>query len=134
MFGATIAAAAIGGSASAAPERLAATRRIAAQTGPTAKIVIANGFDLDELDPHYYKSLPSYVVVCNTYDGLLTYEYGELANGSLVPVTDEQGEWKFAPWLAESWEVSPDEKTFTFRLRKDLKFQDGTPLTSKDVK
>jgi peptide/nickel transport system substrate-binding protein len=34
---------------------------------------------------------------------------------------------------AESWEASPDSKTFTFHLRKDLKFSDGSSLTSADV-
>jgi len=37
------------------------------------------------------------------------------------------------PRMAESWEVSPDATTFTFHLRKDIKWQDGTPFTSKDV-
>jgi peptide/nickel transport system substrate-binding protein len=34
---------------------------------------------------------------------------------------------------AESWEGSSDSKTFTFHLRKNLKFSDGSPLTSADV-
>jgi len=38
------------------------------------------------------------------------------------------------PGLASSWEVSQDGKTMTFRLRPNLKFADGSPLTVDDVK
>ena len=38
------------------------------------------------------------------------------------------------PWLLDSWEVSDDQKTLTFKLKTGLKFSDGTPLTAKDVK
>ena len=37
------------------------------------------------------------------------------------------------PDLAESWEISSDARVFTFRLRQDAKWHDGTPLTAKDV-
>src|SRR3989440_4239020 len=37
------------------------------------------------------------------------------------------------PQLAQSWEVSSDGLTYTFHLRHNLKFSDGTPLTSADV-
>ncbi|MDR3064298.1 MULTISPECIES: ABC transporter substrate-binding protein [Comamonas] len=39
-----------------------------------------------------------------------------------------------SPLLAESWEVSPDLKTYTFRLRKDVKFQNGEPFNASAVK
>ncbi|TJY42313.1 ABC transporter substrate-binding protein [Cohnella pontilimi] len=38
-----------------------------------------------------------------------------------------------APGLAESWEVSSDNLTYTYHLHKDLKFSDGSPLTADDV-
>jgi len=38
------------------------------------------------------------------------------------------------PWLAESWEISPDGKVYTFHLRKGVKFSDGTPFDAKAVK
>lgn len=37
------------------------------------------------------------------------------------------------PGLAESWTVSPDKKVYTIKLRHDLTFSDGSPLTAKDV-
>ena len=37
------------------------------------------------------------------------------------------------PLLAESWEISPDLKTVTFKLRKDVKVQNGEPFTAQTV-
>jgi peptide/nickel transport system substrate-binding protein len=37
------------------------------------------------------------------------------------------------PGLAESWSVAPDNKTWTFKLRKNLRWSDGAPLTADDV-
>ena len=39
-----------------------------------------------------------------------------------------------APGIAESWEVSDDRKTVTMKLAPDMKWSDGKPITSKDVK
>ena len=38
------------------------------------------------------------------------------------------------PSLAESWTVSPDQKTYEFKLREGLKFHNGDPFTAEDVK
>ncbi|GAA3112450.1 peptide/nickel transport system substrate-binding protein [Kribbella aluminosa] len=41
---------------------------------------------------------------------------------------------KLEPWLATSWTVSPDARTYSFKLRDDVTFHDGTKLTSAVVK
>ncbi|NUU61813.1 ABC transporter substrate-binding protein [Paenibacillus agri] len=38
------------------------------------------------------------------------------------------------PWLAESWEISADKKSYTFKLRTDVTFHDGTPFNAEAVK
>ncbi|WP_462411527.1 ABC transporter substrate-binding protein [Neobacillus sp. Marseille-QA0830] len=38
------------------------------------------------------------------------------------------------PWLATEWTVSDDGKSYTFKLRKDVKFHDGTPFNAEAVK
>ncbi|TMI98970.1 MAG: ABC transporter substrate-binding protein, partial [Bacillati bacterium ANGP1] len=41
---------------------------------------------------------------------------------------------QFAPGLATSWTASPDATSYTFKLRSDVRFHDGTPLTAEAVK
>ena len=60
------------------------------------------------------------------YDGNVS----SLLYSSLVTVDDKGVP---TPELAESWDVSDDQLTYTFHLRKDLKFSDGSPLTADDV-
>lgn len=50
---------------------------------------------------------------------------------SLVSM-DAQG--RIGPWLARSWEISADGLQYTFHLREDVHFTDGTPLTAEAVK
>ncbi|MFC7289704.1 ABC transporter substrate-binding protein [Herminiimonas glaciei] len=44
---------------------------------------------------------------------------------------DEQG--NISPWLAKSWEISPDGKTYTFHLRDDVTFSDGVRFNAEAV-
>ena len=49
-------------------------------------------------------------------------------------LTKVNADGSVAPLLAESWEISPDLKTYTFKLRKDAKFQNGEPFNAQTVK
>jgi len=54
------------------------------------------------------------------YEGLVQY--------------DPSGSSKIVPGIAESWTVSPDGLTYTFKLRSTAKFSNGDPITAEDVK
>jgi ABC-type dipeptide transport system, periplasmic component len=60
---------------------------------------------------------PTQTVAGKIYQGLLTFDF------NLKP----------QPELAESWEVSPDGKVYTFHLVKNAKWHDGKPFTAADV-
>ncbi|KVQ10891.1 ABC transporter substrate-binding protein [Burkholderia ubonensis] len=77
---------------------------------------------LDEfttLDPGEVYELVPEEYVANTYDRLVR-----------VDLRDPS---KFNGDVAQSWTVSPDGQTFTFRLRPGLRFHSGNPLTADDV-
>ncbi|HKU41868.1 MAG TPA: peptide-binding protein [Polyangiales bacterium] len=42
-------------------------------------------------------------------------------------------DYKYTPELAERWEISEDKKTYTFHLRKGVRWHDGQPFTARDV-
>jgi len=54
----------------------------------------------------------------------------ELVFSALIKPT---ADLSFEPDLAESWEVSDDQRTLTFTLKPDLSWHDGTPLTTADI-
>ena len=71
-------------------------------------------------------NVPGYEVSWNCYDRLITHEM-KTVNGTAYYDRD-----KLKPELAEDMNVG--DMSVTFKLRKDGKFQDGTPITAKDVK
>ena len=85
--------------------------------GAAGGIVVAIAGEPDQLDPHKTTAYFSFEVLENVFDTLV----------------EPDANLEMRPALAESWEVSPDQRTWTFRLRPDVEFHDGTPLTADDV-
>jgi oligopeptide transport system substrate-binding protein len=94
-----------------------AVGNIDVQSGPGGTL---NLWDIGPLtiDPAISGEMSSHLYVMQIFNGLVKFDE------NLKPVPD----------LAERWEISPDGKTFTFFLRKDARFQDGSPVTARDFK
>jgi peptide/nickel transport system substrate-binding protein len=93
---------------------------MAAAMASASAQVLEIGADLGPtgLDPHLITAFPSFMVVNgNIYEGL----------------TSIDKDLKVVPGLAESWTVSPDGKTYTFKLRPGVKFHDGSALEAEDI-
>lgn len=89
----------------------------AAQGTPKDTIIWAQSGDINSFDFHVGKQPLTFDVTCNMFDCLVKWD----ADGKVVPA------------LAESWEFL-DEDTIQFKLRQDVTFHDGTPMTAADVK
>lgn len=72
----------------------------------------------DTLDPHRSGLAVSVRVIRTIHDSLV------------VQLPDHT----IKPWLATEWEVSGDGLSYTFKLREDVKFHDGTPFNAEAVK
>ena len=87
-------------------------------TGGTFTVLISVG--TEDIDPHYsYATLSSTIALC-VYDMLVVYQ--------------DDSTTEIAPMLAESWDVSDDESTYTFKLRPNARFHDGTVCDAQAVK
>ena len=71
----------------------------------------------------------SRMVAWHVYDRLVSHGEKTLPNGAI-----SYDATVMKPELAERWEISPDNKVYTFFLRKDATFHDGKPVTAADVK
>lgn len=81
--------------------------------------IFSRGNDSDNLDPVTQDGNVNIWIFMNIYD-------------QLVKVNDAGTE--IVPALAEKWEISDDNVTYTFHLRPGVTFSDGTPLKASDVK
>ncbi len=109
-------------SAAAAPSSAPATiaSQPAMQDQSSGNLIILLTSGTEDIDPHYTYSEIASAVALGVYEMLIILKGDS---------TDE-----FDPMLAESWEVSEDQSTYTFTLYPDVMFQDGTPANAQAVK
>lgn len=86
-----------------------------ASAAGTVKISISS--EPDNLDPMMSAASDTSAIMMNVYEGLLSF--------------NEKGE--IVPCLAENYTITDDGLTYTFKLKKDVKFHNGKAFTSKDA-
>ncbi len=107
--------------AAAAPTRAPATQPTPAPGGAVKKggvLKAAYAADPVGMDPAFAVAAASHLVIEQTYSNLVAL--------------DEH--FNAVPDLAESWEKTDDNLSYTFHLRKGVQFHDGSEMTADDVK
>jgi len=89
---------------------------VAASAADKVSIAVNTMQIFSSLDPAKVTDYTGYMAIVNMYDALTTVS----PTGEIVP------------HLAKSWDISQDGLTYTFHLRDDAKFQDGTPVKASD--
>ena len=89
-----------------------------AGSGPPADLVIINGAEPESLDPAIVTGEADGRVALELFGGLTRYD-----PTNARPIPD----------LAESWDVSPDGRVYTFHLRANTAWSTGEPITAQDV-
>lgn len=89
----------------------------AAPSGGGGTLRVGYGGSPDTLNPGTAVLAEAYIMFELAYDAMFNLEF----------------DGTFSPELAESFEVSEDGKTWTFKIRDGFNFHDGTPLTAKDI-
>ncbi|HKO84862.1 MAG TPA: ABC transporter substrate-binding protein [Actinomycetota bacterium] len=99
---------------------LMAAPGVRAQEQPAGKVTFTVGIinDVDSLNPFIGILAETYEVWALMYDYLVGYS---------------QKDFSPVPGLAESWQVSDDELTWTYKIRQGVKWSDGQPLTARDA-
>ncbi|MFN0193957.1 MAG: peptide ABC transporter substrate-binding protein [Aestuariivirga sp.] len=96
----------------------ASTILMMSATGAFAEMVLnrGNSADPESLDPHKTSTVYEANILRDLFLGLTT----------------ESAKSETIPGAAESWTISPDGKVYTFKLRADGKWSDGSPVTADD--
>ena len=91
----------------------------AAEAAAAGGTLTVGGLDLDDtLDPQV-----------TNFDSVI-----RITLNVCEPLVWEPTPGRFVPALAESWSISPDAKVYTFKLRRGVRFHDGTPFNAGAVK
>src|SRR5439155_9509690 len=93
------------------------TARAAAQSTQKRELVVAQGGDISKFDPHFSTSSNDIRISFNLFDNLVSRH----PDGKLYPA------------LATEWKMS-SPTTWTFKLRNGVKWHNGDPFSSADVK
>lgn len=88
-------------------------------TTPAETLVVGQVSEPKSLDPHVSTATNDFRILVNIYDGLVRFKRGSL---------------ELEPALAKSWSVSEDGRTYTFTLRQNVRFHDGSPFNADAVK
>lgn len=75
-----------------------------------------NAFEPETLDPHRVRSVETFNIIRDLYEGLIA----------------EQPGGELGPGVAEAWSVSEDGLTWTFQLRAEARWSNGDPVTAED--
>src|SRR5262245_17874579 len=94
-----------------------APRPVQAQTTQKRELVVAQGGDISKFDPHFSSSSNDIRVSFNIFDNLMT----------------RRPDSKLQPGLATEWKLTTPT-TWTFKLRQGVKWHNGDPFSSVDVK
>src|SRR5436190_3106523 len=112
------------GAATTAPAAATNTTGTSQSTGgPTMKdpntLTVGVFGDAETMDPAWAYDTSSASVIFNVYEPLVFMKKDKTS--------------EFVPLLASKWDISSDGKTYTFTIRKDVKFHEGQDLTPEDV-
>ncbi|MFT3783967.1 MAG: peptide ABC transporter substrate-binding protein [Nibricoccus sp.] len=87
------------------------------QAAQSKRLLLGNGAEPRDLDPHLVIAYTDYNILVSLFEGLT--------------VIDEATSQPL-PGMAERWDISDDGLVYTFHLRKDAKWSNGTPVTADD--
>ncbi len=118
------------GGAAVAASALPFLKYTSASAATKDVLVVVTGQTINSLDIHRTgTNRPSYQVAVNVYDRLVSFGTKETPDGGL-----SYDYSVIEPELAESWTISDDGLTMTFKLKPEAKFWDGKKVTAADVK